>query len=208
MTNTTSDEQDAADMVRLAQGHDAGLSELMARHGEGLFHYLIRQVQSEAEASDLAQEAFVRVYQNRAKFDPCQKFSTWIYAIATNLGRDRLRWRSRHPQVSLEAEDEHSGTTLLEHLADGRPTPDQTMQSGERVETVRKAVAGLPEELRTPLILAEFEERSQAEIAAILKCSPKAVEMRLYRARNQLRERLAEELESPLEMGPEPGHSR
>jgi RNA polymerase sigma-70 factor (ECF subfamily) len=193
---TTSDDLDAADMVRLAHGHDAALSELMARHGEALFHYLIRQTQNDAEASDLAQEAFVRVYQHRTKFDSRQKFSTWLYAIATNLSRDRLRWRSRHPQVSLEAEDERSGTSLQEHLADARPTPDQTLQTAERAGAVRKAVGALPEELRTPLILAEFEERSQAEIAAILDCSLKAVEMRLYRARKQLREHLIAELQT------------
>jgi len=195
MTATTSDEQDAADMIRLAQGHDAALSDLMSRHGERLFHYLIRQVQSDSEAADLAQEAFLRVYQNRGKFDAGQKFSTWLYAIATNLSRDRLRWRSRHPQVSLDAEDQQSGGTLLEHLADARPTPAQSLQSAERAEAVRRAVGRLPEDLRTPLILAEFEERSQSEIAAILKCSPKAVEMRLYRARNQLREHLALEMQ-------------
>jgi len=187
MTASTTDEQDALDMARLKEGHDAAFGDLMARHGERLFHYLIRHVQSEAEAADLAQEAFVRVYQNREKFDSRQKFSTWLYAIATNLSRDRLSWRSRHPQVSLEAEDERSGTTLLQRLADPQPAPDQRLESAERAEVIRKAVAALPEELRTPVILAEYEGRSQAEIAAILNCSPKAVEMRIYRARARLR---------------------
>jgi RNA polymerase sigma factor (sigma-70 family) len=62
------------------------------------------------------------------------------------------------------------------------------MQESEQAEAVRKAVAGLPEELRTPLILAEYEEMSQAEIGEILNCSAKAVETRIYRARKQLRE--------------------
>jgi RNA polymerase sigma-70 factor (ECF subfamily) len=190
------EEQDAADMARLSEGHDAALSELMSRHGEALFHYLIRQLQNEAEAADLAQETFVRIYQSRAKYDPRQKFSTWLYAIATNLSRDRLRWRSRHPNVSLEAEVGEAGATLLDHLPDAMGTPDQNVQAQERAEAVKTAVGELPEELRTPLLLAEFEERSQAEIAAILKCSPKAVEMRLYRARNQLRERLANVLQN------------
>src|SRR5439155_20060272 len=140
---------------------DAALNGLMERHGQRLFHYLIRQVQSEAEAADLAQEAFVRVYQNRSKFDSRQKFSTWLYAIATNLSRDRLRWRARHPQVSLEAEDEQSGTTLLQHLADPQPNPEQSLQNKERAEVVRRAIGALPEELRTPLILAEYEGHSQ-----------------------------------------------
>jgi len=187
MTDITNDEQDALDMARLREGHDAALGDLMTRHDERLFHYLIRQVQSEAEAADLAQEAFVRVYLNRAKFDSRQKFSTWLYAIATNLSRDRLRWRTRHPQVSLDAEDEQSGATLLQRLADPKPGPDERMETDERAEAVRRAVAALPEELRTPLILAEYEGHSQAEIALILNCSAKAVEMRIYRARRQLR---------------------
>src|ERR1043166_361236 len=186
----TSDEQDSLDMGRLAAGHDAALSDLLARHGEPLFHYLIRQLQSETEAADLAQEAFVRVYQNCGKFDSRQRFSTWLYAIATNLCRDRFRWRARHSQVSLDSENEQTGGSLSGQLPDGKPAPDESLQKAERAESVRRAVAGLPEELRTPLILAEFEDRSQAEIAEVLQCSPKAVEMRLYRARQQLRERL------------------
>jgi RNA polymerase sigma-70 factor, ECF subfamily len=188
----TSDEQDSLDMGRLAEGHDAALSDLMARYAEPLFHFLIRQLQSETEAADLAQEAFVRVYQSREKFDSRQRFSTWLYAIATNLCRDRFRWRARHPQVSLDAENEQTGGALSGQLPDAKPAPDESLQKAERAESVRRAVAALPEELRTPLILAEFEERSQAEIAGILQCSPKAVEMRLYRARQQLRERLQE----------------
>src|SRR5438094_295660 len=139
MREATSGELDASDMARLASGHDAALNDLMERHGGRLFHYLIRQLQNEADAADLAQETFVRIYQNRAKFDTRQKFSTWLYAIATNLSRDRFRWRARHRQVSLEAEDEQSGATLLERMADARPAPDQVLQSSERAEAVRKA---------------------------------------------------------------------
>jgi RNA polymerase sigma-70 factor (ECF subfamily) len=190
MTEPTTDEQDASEMAGLASGHDAALSNLMDRHGERLFHYLVRQLQNESDAAEVAQESFVRVYQHRATFDPRQKFSTWLYAIATNLGRDRLRWRTRHPQVSLDAEDEQSETTLLHHLPDAQLPPDQQLQNAERAEAVRQAIAALPEDLRTPLILAEYEGLSQAEMAVILNCSAKAVEMRLYRARHSLRERL------------------
>ncbi len=191
MTAPTSDEQDVLDMGALAAGRDAALNSLMDRHAERLFHYLTRQMQNETEAADLAQEAFVRIYQHRSKFDSRQKFSTWLYSIATNLARDRLRWRARHPQVSLDAENPESGATLLQNTPDGKASPDEALQNAERAEAVRKAVAQLPEELRTPLLLAEYEERSYAEISAILKCSAKAVEMRLYRARNLLREQLA-----------------
>lgn len=186
------DEQDARDMARLARGHDAALNELMERHAQRLFHYLVRSLQDEAEAADLAQETFVKVYQNRAKFDPQQKFTTWLYAIASNLVRDRYRWRARHPQTSLDAENDQTETSLKHSLRASEPTPEQLLQSEERAETVRQAVAALPEELRQPLILAVYQELPQAEIAQILKCSVKAVETRIYRARQQLRAALQE----------------
>lgn len=185
------DEQDAQDMARLASGHDAALNDLMDRHAEKLFHYLVRSLQDESDAADLAQETFVKVFQNRAKFDPGQKFSTWLYAIASNLVRDRYRWRSRHPEVSLEAENSQTEAAMMDTLPARGPLPDQALQTEERAELVRKAVAALPEELKQPLILAVYQELPQAEIAAILDCSVKAVETRIYRARQQLRAALS-----------------
>ena len=191
MNVTDCDEQDAQDMARLARGHDAALNALMERHAEKLFHYLVRSLQDEADAADLAQETFVRIYQNRAKFDPKQRFSTWLFAIASNLVRDRYRWRLRHQQVSLDAENEETDASLKDTLPAAEPRPDQTAQTEERAEVVRKAVNALPEELKQPLILAVYQDLPQSEIATILKCSVKAVETRIYRARQQLREALA-----------------
>ncbi len=187
MNEPGGDEQDARDMARLAEGHQAALNDLMARHAEKLFHYLVRSLQDEDDASDLAQETFVRVYQHRTKFDPRQKFTTWLYAIASNLVRDRYRWRSRHPHVSMDAENEQTETSVKDTLTTAEAAPDEQMQVEERAATVRKAVSALPEELKQPIILAVYEGLSQAEIAAILKCSVKAVETRIYRARQQLR---------------------
>ena len=190
------DKLDTEDMNRLAAGHDAALNELMQRHAEKLFHYLVRSLQNEDDAADLAQETFVKVYQNRARFDPQQRFSTWLYAIASNLVRDRYRWRSRHPQVSIDVENETTGHSLRDSLPGSGPAPNDSMQAGERSEAVRRAVAALPENLREPLILSEYEELSHAEIGEILGCSAKAVEMRIYRARQQLRSSLGRLLES------------
>jgi RNA polymerase sigma-70 factor (ECF subfamily) len=192
MSEPTGDEQDVRDMARLAGGHGAALNELMGRHAEKLFRYLLRSLQDENDASDLAQETFVRVYQNRSKFNPSQKFTTWLYAIASNLVRDRYRWRSRHPQVSLDAENELTEGSLGDNLRASLPSPDEQIETEERSAAVRAAIATLPEDLRQPLILAVYQELPQAEIAAILKCSVKAVETRIYRARQQLRSRLAE----------------
>jgi len=193
--STELDALDRADMERLIAGHEAALNELMERHAGKLFNYLIRCLQNEEDAADAAQEAFVRVYQNRAKFDTSQRFSTWLYAIATNLVKDRYRYRTRHPQVSLDAENEATGSDFRESLPERGPTPSDTLAAEERAEMVRRAVAALPEDLRVPLLLSEYEELSHAEIGAILKCSAKAVETRLYRARRQLRASLGKLLE-------------
>jgi len=186
----TTDHEDREDMGRLNAGHDASLNALMDRHTERLFHYLLRQLNNETDAAEIAQESFVRVYHNRARFDPAQKFSTWLYAIATNLVRDRFRWHQRHPQVSLDAEREETGS-ILDSLPDTVASASEQLQAQERAGEVRAAVQSLPEELRTPLILFEYEGLSQAEIGAVMNCTAKAIETRLYRARNQLRKRLA-----------------
>ena len=197
MSTATGPDRDVADMDRLAAGHDAALSDLMERHGQLVFHYLIRLLHDEADAADLAQETFVRVYQNRSKFDPQQKFSTWLFTIASNLARDRLRWRHRHPQVSLDAENQETGGSLQDVLAESGPSPGESLDAAERADTVREAVLALTEDLRVPLVLAEYEGRSQSEIALILHCSVKAVEMRIYRARQQLRRRLEKLIRVP-----------
>jgi RNA polymerase sigma-70 factor (ECF subfamily) len=185
------DAQDAQDMARLAQGHEAALNALMDRHAGALFRYLARALQDESDAADLAQETFARVYQHRRQFDPRRKFTTWLYAIAGNFVRDRYRWRARHPKISLDTEPGGSASRLKDTLPAADPGPDQTLQAAERAAAVRQAIAALPEDLRQPLILATYQDLSQADIAAILHCSVKAVETRLYRARRRLRGRLA-----------------
>jgi len=184
---------DTSDMERLVQGHDAALNDLMERHGERLFHYLIRHLQNEEDAAEVAQEAFVRVYQHRVRFDARQKFSTWLYTIATNLARDRLKWRARHPQVSLNQPVGEGDHEIGDALPDAKPQPDDSLAASELARKVQAAVAALPEDLRTALILSEYELLANAEIAASLDCSVKAVESRLYRARQRLRESLEAE---------------
>ena len=186
-----SDQQDQVDMARLADGHDAALDSLMERHAPKLFNYLVRCLQNEDDAADAAQETFARVYQNRRRFNKDQRFSTWLYVIATNLVKDYYRYRTRHPHVSLDANNETTGEDFKSGLPEESPTPSESLQATERAVAVREAVAQLPDELRVPFILAEYEERSYAEIGEILGCTAKAVETRIYRARQQLRVNLS-----------------
>jgi RNA polymerase sigma-70 factor (ECF subfamily) len=184
------DARDRADMERLAAGHDAALNDLMERHATPVFHFLCRMVGNEDDANDLAQETFVRVFRARASFRTGEKFSTWLFTIAANLARNHFRWRSRHPTVSLDAETGETEQTLSSTLPANDPAPNESALTTERAEAVRAAVGKLPEDLREAIVLCEWEELSAAEAAAILEATPKAVESRLYRARQILRERL------------------
>ena len=187
---SATDEQDREDMARLVAGRDGALDDLMERHAEKLYHYLLRILQNETEAADLAEESFVRVYEHRTSFNPKHKFSTWLYTIATNLTRSLQRSRARHPQISLDIPLGENGRDFKEIFPDSSPTPRQSLETQERADAVRRAIAALPEDLRLPLILTEYEDKSQEEAGKILGCSAKAVEMRIYRARNLLRGQL------------------
>ena len=182
--------RDCADMGRLAAGDDAALNDLMERHATPVFHFLCRMLGNEDDANDLAQETFVRVFRACASFRTNEKFSTWLYTIAANLARNHFRWRSRHLNVSLEAETGESEQTLGSILPANDPTPNEQALAVERAAAVRAAVDRLPADLREAIILCEWEERSAAEAALILGATAKAVESRLYRARQILRERL------------------
>src|SRR6185369_16979011 len=157
------------------------------RHAERLFHYLIRHVQNETDAAELAQESFVKVFKNCGRYNPSQKFSTWLYTIGTNLARDRIKWRSRRPEISIDAPIAETDHDLGSTLPDSGRSPDADLLATERADAVQRAIAGLPDELREPLVLAEYERMPAADIGKILGCTPKAVESRLYRARQQLR---------------------
>jgi RNA polymerase sigma-70 factor, ECF subfamily len=182
--------RDRADMEQLIAGRDAALNDLMERHATPVFHFLCRMVGNEDDASDLAQETFARVFRARASFRTGEKFSTWLFTIAANLARNHFRWRARHPNVSLEAETGEKEQALVSTLPAPGPAPNEQALAAERAAAVRAAVGHLPEDLREAIVLCEWEELSVAEAAAILETTPKAVESRLYRARQILREKL------------------
>jgi len=117
------DARDRADMGRLAAGHDAALNDLMERHATPVFHFLCRMVGNEDDANDLAQETFVRVFKSHASYRAEQKFSTWLFTIAANLARNHSRWRSRHPNISLDAENAETEQTLGSTLPANSPRP-------------------------------------------------------------------------------------
>ena len=174
-------------MSALADGDLPALDALMLRWQTPLRAFLFRHLQNEADALDLAQETFVRLYRHRDRYRPGARFSTWMFQIALNLARDHARKRQRRRTDSLEAAPPSATASLA---APGAP-PDSAARRHEEIAAVRDAIAALPEDLREVLVLFEYEEKSHAEIAEIISASPKAVETRLYRARDRLRASLA-----------------
>jgi RNA polymerase sigma-70 factor, ECF subfamily len=186
----TTDARDRTDMEKLQAGHAAALNNLMERHATPVFHFLCRMVGNEDDANDLAQETFVRVFKSSKSFRLEQKFSGWLFTIAANLARNHFRWRARHPNVSLDAENPETEQSLGDTLPANSPAPNEETLTTERAKAIRVAVGKLPEDLRAAIVLCEWDECSMADAATILETTPKAVESRLYRARQILRERL------------------
>jgi len=176
----------------LKVGKDQALNALMERHLEGLFRFVLRQVHNEADALELAMETFVRAYFNIEKFRPAAKFATWLYQIAFNLCRDHVRSRAYQYSlrtVSFDAPVQEGDDPSLLLATEGRP--DQKADRVEELNALEKAISELPEELKTAFIFAALEDRPQAETAELLGISLKAVEMRVYRARKLLLEKMS-----------------
>lgn len=177
-------------MARLASGDDLALNVLMQRWSDRIISFLYRMTGRHDAAVDLAQETFVKLYQARDRYRPRGgEFSTWLFTIASNLAKNHARWRSRHPEISLDASAEDGTSSLPEPRSSAAP-PDQFAIAQETEEQVHAAILALPSDLREALLLFTHEQLGYADIALITLCSPKAVETRIYRARQILKERL------------------
>lgn len=191
------DEQDsdAALMLRLQSGEDSALNELMTRWQRPVVDFIYRYIGHRDDAIDLAQETFVRVFEKRHRYRPTGKFSTWLFTIAANLSRNQLRWRKRHPTVTLEShppdEKDQAGTGSSAVFAPEK-SPAERAEQNELKQAVQQQIEQLPHQLRTAVLLFEYQNLTYHEVAAVLGCTPKAVETRLYRARNILRDALAD----------------
>jgi RNA polymerase sigma-70 factor (ECF subfamily) len=166
------------DVVRRIQsGDDSAFDELMGRYKRSVVNFIFRMLGNADDADDVAQEVFVRVYQKLDTYRPATKFSTWLFALARNAAIDRLRWRKRHPTESIDPESPLVAAT------------DTAGDVGARElgALIAAAVSELPEDQRTVLVLAEYQGMSHAEIGAVMRCSEKSVESRLYRAKQTLR---------------------
>lgn len=173
-------------MQRLASGEDLALNTLMSRWRERVAAFLLRMVGDHATAMDLTQESFVRLYTSRHSYQPSAAFSTYLFHIAANLARSHARWKGRHPTVPLMDEE----GDMVHEPADPQLSPDDAAALREKTAMVNQAIASLPADLREALLLFTVECMSHAEIAVTLGCSAKAVEVRIYKARQALKQTL------------------
>jgi RNA polymerase sigma-70 factor (ECF subfamily) len=175
-------------LKELRLGTERALDLIMLHYKQPIINFVYRMTGDPGEAEDIAQEVFIKAYRSMcdSKFrEDTASVSAWLFRVARNAAIDRLRKVKRRPTSSLE----EAGEANKVQGAGGTAADEAIARETDR--EVAAAVAGLPEDQRTAVILAEYEGLSCAEIAVIMKCSVKSVESRLYRARRHLRKKLS-----------------
>jgi len=179
------------------RGGDAGaFDELVLIFQRPVFNLAYRMLNNYEEASDAAQEIFVKVYRSIGKFKGRSSFSTWLYAVAANICRNRLRRIRRISAFEVRTSDLRSAgdNDCLEPVAvDPYPAPDRTAELSDIKRSVEEAVASLQPDFANVIIMKDIQNMSYEEIAETFGCSLGTVKSRLSRARMMMRERLRAE---------------
>jgi RNA polymerase sigma factor CnrH len=162
-------------------GRQAAFAEIMKRHREPIYRMIRGYVGSSEEALDLVQESFVAAYKRLDSYDQARPLRAWLARIAINKCRDWSRRRAVRAFL-FSAAPVHDEA----FLADPTPPLDEAAADREELDRLWRAIAELPRNLKEPLVLRVIDELSQAEVAAVLRISEKAVETRVYRARKRL----------------------
>ena len=172
------EETDAVLMARVKQGDRDAFGDLVERHKNAVVNYLTHMARDRDRAEELAQEAFLRLYQKSSQYSERGQLLAYVLRIATNLLRSQerrsARWRNLRPHVvaNEEAPD---------------PSPQREVLSSEATLEVARALESLPTRFRAPIVLREIEGLSYREIAAALGCREGTVKSRINRGREHLR---------------------
>lgn len=185
-------EDDVAIVEAVRGGDTEAFRTLVERHKRRLYAVILRLVGDPSQAEELAQETFVRAFRGLADFRRESSFGTWLIQIGIHAARDRMRSVRRHGTVSLE--ELRDGRHPRLELVDTSPAadPGHEIEAEEERSLMRTALAGLPPEYREVLVLKHFEGWAYGEIASVTGDSVGTLKVRAYRARQLLRERLAE----------------
>ena len=188
-------------ILKVAGGHSDCFDILVDRFKLRLFNYLFRMVGDRDEAEEVAQETFVKAYIHAGKYKTIAKFSTWLYTIATNLVRNRIRSRKRAPRfMSLWGrgkDDDDEGRQI--DLVDPARQPDHQFNDKELAAIIHDAIGKIPEKYRTSFVLREMNQLSYEEIAAVTGLKLGTVRSRINRARNCFRKLVEPVLEKGVD---------
>jgi len=186
-------ERDVRLMRLIRDGDMDAFRELVEAHQQRVVGTITRMLGDHAEAEDLAQQVFIRVWKSAPRWEPTAKFTTWLYTILRNLVFNECRRRSRHQTHSLDAatdDDEHP-----QQFADGNmKAPDAAMLDAEMQDAIERAIHELPEAQRMAVVMRRYQDVSYEEIGEVLDLSVPAVKSLLFRARTELREKLKQYL--------------
>jgi RNA polymerase sigma-70 factor (ECF subfamily) len=187
----TSPDPDAALMLRVKEGDFDAFEALVEKYKQPLMNFVYRTLPDATEAEDLAQHVFLQVFKSAARYEVSAKFSTWLFTIARNLCLNEIRRRMRHPADSLDetaSEDDEQPRRQAVDVKNLAP-PESLLQS-ELEDKIEEAVAALPENQRTAILLCRGDEHSYEEIAEILGVSVSATKSLIHRGRETLKELL------------------
>jgi len=173
-------------LMRRAREDDEGaFRELVEATEDRVFGTIVKMLGGVEGAEDLAQKVYLRIWQARKRYEPTAKFSTWMFAITRRLVLNERRGRARRGVVFYDPGREES---VPEPAA--RDSSAGLVEAGELARAIDAALAGLPEEQRTAVILRRYDEMPYEEIAAVLETTVPAVKSLLFRARETLRGKL------------------
>ncbi len=178
-------------MLEVKEGNKNAFEQLMRKYYPRILNFIYRFTGNKANAEDLTQEVFMRVYNSAARYKARSKFQTWLYTIAKNVGLNELR-RSKNPTLSLDEMFDSGEKEIKREIKDPHgSSPDEEIIQMEKIAKIRATINDLPEKQRIAVILKRYEGFSYAEIAATLNVSDKAVKSLLSRAKENLKNRLA-----------------
>ena len=166
-------------------GDMQAFEELVSRYEGKIYGLAYRFMGNHADAGDLAQDTFIRIYKSLSGYRNDASFSTWLYQVAANLCRDELRKKKRRRSVSIDELIETSPTNMP--VADDAYSPENIVEMHESFRQVQACLNELSDDHRLILIMREMQELSYEEIAGMLQCSMGTVKSRISRARNALR---------------------
>jgi RNA polymerase sigma-70 factor (ECF subfamily) len=184
---------DVALMLRAKGGDFEAFEMLVRRHQHSVIGTAAKMLGGAAEAEDIGQQVFVRVWNSAARYEPSAKFTTWLMTITRNLVFNELRRRRRTQQVSMDTDEKD----MIRHqfVDEEAQAPSEKMLDAELHEAIDAAIASLPENQRLAIVLRRFEGMPYEEIAKVLKTSIPAVKSILFRARAELKAKLRKYLE-------------